>query len=148
MSFTYKYPRPAVTVDAIIFRNNGNKYEVLLIQRGQYPFEGMWAFPGGFVDMDETLEDAAIRELEEETNLKNIPLNQFHTFSKVDRDPRGRTIATAFWGILNYNQEARAGDDASKVSWFSLDKLPPLAFDHSDMMKMAFESLPFLNLTD
>ena len=141
MSYTYKYPRPAVTVDMAVFRETGNTTELLLIQRKHDPYAGRWALPGGFVDMDETVEEAAARELYEETNLKDIPLEQFHVFSKVDRDPRGRTISVIFTGILKGEQEVRAKDDAQEARWFPLDKLPPLAFDHDEIVEMIKKKL-------
>lgn len=146
MSYTYKYPRPAVTVDAVIFRKSSETWEVLLIQRGQPPFKGGWALPGGFVDMDETLEEAIARELEEETALKKIELHQMHAFSALDRDPRHRTISVVFWGILDNHQKAVAGDDASAARWFGINNLPELAFDHDEVIQMAVEVLnPTIN---
>lgn len=139
MSFTYKYPRPAVTVDIILMRNS---IEILLIQRLNGPFKNGWALPGGFVDMDETLEDAALRELEEETGLYDIELKQFKAYSKVDRDPRGRTISIVFSGIANHEDKAIAGDDAKNVQWFNINDLPELAFDH----EMIIEEFCDLNL--
>ncbi len=141
MSYTYKYPRPAVTVDMAVFRETGDTTELLLIQRKHDPYAGRWALPGGFVDMDETVEEAAARELYEETNLKGVPLEQFHVFSKVDRDPRGRTISVIFTGILTGEQEVRAKDDAQEARWFPLDKLPPLAFDHDEIVEMIKKKL-------
>ena len=141
MSYTYEYPRPSVTVDAAIFRKSGKDYEILLIQRGAEPFKGGWALPGGFMDMDETVEEAVIRELEEETALKNIELKQLHAFSALNRDPRGRTISVVFWGILEDGQNAIAGDDASDTKWFKIDNLPLLAFDHKEVIKMATKVL-------
>jgi len=135
MTYTYKYPRPAVTVDIAIVRKVNETYELLLIQRKYNPFAGKWALPGGFVDMDETVEEAAARELYEETNLRGIPLEQFHVFSKVDRDPRGRTISVIFTGLLSNKQEIRAKDDAQETQWFPLDKLPKLAFDHAEIVE-------------
>ena len=96
MAYTYKYPRPALTVDAAVFRKTGTGFEILLIQRNNPPFEGGWALPGGFVDMDETLEDAIIRELQEETSLTDVTLKQLHAFSTPGRDPRGHTISVIF----------------------------------------------------
>lgn len=142
MSYTYEYPRPSLTVDAAVFRDGGkNEFEILLIQRDRPPFEGNWALPGGFVDIDETLERAVARELEEETNLKSIELEQLHSFSALDRDPRGRTISVVFWGILKNNQQAQAGDDARSARWFPIDQLPDLAFDHTDVVEMAIRKL-------
>ena len=137
MTYTYDYPRPAVTADIIIIRKTNSKQHVLLIERGNPPFEGMWALPGGFLEMDETLEDAALRELEEETGISGVQLRQFHTFSKVDRDPRHRTITTVFIGYADAKtMEPKAADDAAKAQWFPLDDLPLLAFDHKEVMAM------------
>lgn len=139
MSYTYAYPRPAVTVDAVIFRIHNDQREVLLIERGHPPFEHQWALPGGFVDMDEDLETAVARELEEETGLKNIPLHQLHTFGAPGRDPRHRTISVAYWGIEEAHQTLQAGDDAQNARWFLLDKLPETAFDHNEIISLAQE---------
>jgi 8-oxo-dGTP diphosphatase len=137
MNYCYEYPRPAVTADIVVINTFDNQPEVLLIERKHPPFEGMWALPGGFLDMDETLEDAALRELQEETGITGIKLEQFHTFSKVDRDPRHRTITTVFIGYADENTASpEAGDDAANARWFPLDKLPPLAFDHGEVMEM------------
>ena len=144
LSYAYQYPRPALTVDAAIFRKNKTDLEILLIQRKYPPFKGGWALPGGFVDMDETLEHAIARELEEETALVNIELIQLHAFSTPGRDPRGHTISVVFCGILNHNQIAKAGDDASKIKWFNINKLPELAFDHSDVIEKAIHKF-YLN---
>ena len=128
---SYKYPRPAVTADALVFRINAGSAEVLLIKRGHPPFEGMWASPGGFINMDETPEEAAIRELLEETNLSDVELFQFHTYGAVNRDPRHRTIAIAYAGFLkNNNVQINGGDDAADAQWFNIHNLPELAFDH------------------
>lgn len=140
MSYQYKYPRPAVTVDMIVLRNQMS--EVLLIRRLHPPFEGKWALPGGFMDMDETLEEAAVRELKEETGLSGIELKQLHAFSALGRDPRHRTVSVAFYGVLENDQAfAKAGSDAKEVQWFRLDDLPPLAFDHDQIMKVARKAL-------
>lgn len=139
MPFTYPYPRPTVTVDCIVFQKLQDQYFVLLIRRGNEPFMGFWAIPGGFVEMDESLESAAIRELEEETGLKEIALEQFYTFGDPLRDPRHRTISVAYVGFAEDNQIPEAGDDAAEVGWFSMDDLPQLAFDHQKILQMAFE---------
>ena len=142
MNFCYPYPRPAVTVDAVVFREMERQWQILLIQRKNEPFLGMWALPGGFVDMDETLEESAARELSEETGLSGIHLKQLHTFSAVDRDPRHRTITTVFMGILqDHSKSPMAGDDASAAAWFLISQLPTLAFDHKEVIEMAIMKL-------
>ena len=135
MPYTYKYPRPAVTVDIAVLKKNGNGFEILLIKRKFDPFADMWALPGGFVDMDETIEAAASRELFEETNLSGIQLEQFHVFSELDRDPRGRTISVVFIGLHTDQQEVIAKDDAKEACWYPLNELPELAFDHGEIIK-------------
>lgn len=140
MKHCYDYPRPAVTADILIFKKINNRYFVLLIERKHPPFEGMWALPGGFLDMNETLEEAALREFQEETGITGVNLNQFHTFSTVDRDPRHRTITTVFIGYANEKTAIpKAGDDAANAEWFDLEKLPSLAFDHEMIIEMAKE---------
>jgi 8-oxo-dGTP diphosphatase len=147
MSYTYEYPRPCVTVDAIIFSEFADEWKLILIRRLNEPFKGMWALPGGFVEMDETLEEAVIREVQEETGLSKIDFRQLHTFSKVGRDPRHRTITTVFIGFASKDAlNPVAGDDANEIGWFSIDRLPDLAFDHEEAIKMAIESqLPKLS---
>ena len=141
--YTYDHPRPAVTVDIAIFRPIKGNFQVLLIQRGQEPFQGMFALPGGFLDPEETLEDAAHRELQEETGIENIPLLQIHTFSAPNRDPRGRVISTCFGALLEsaIDVKVQAGDDAQTVDWFFLRELPPLAFDHELIIQTAIDTL-------
>ncbi|MDI3526711.1 MAG: 8-oxo-dGTP diphosphatase [Tenuifilum sp.] len=144
LMYSYPYPRMLVTVDTVIFKVNheGNPNYVLLIQRGNEPFKGRYAFPGGFPEMDELLVQAAKRELEEETGLKNIELRQIGAFDELDRDPRDRNIAIAFWGIAPPNcPTPKAGDDAAKAQWFKLGELPPLAFDHEKILKAALNCL-------
>ncbi|MEI8049101.1 MAG: NUDIX hydrolase [Bacteroidota bacterium] len=137
MKFCYEYPRPAVTADIVILKTTNNQRSVLLIERKNPPFEGMWALPGGFLDMDETLEQTAIRELREETGISGVELKQFRTFSKVNRDPRHRTITTVFIGHATHTTATPvAGDDAAKVQWFDLSDLPPLAFDHGEVLEL------------
>lgn len=132
MPYTYEYPRPAVTVDAAIFRDNGEGPQILLIQRGNPPFEGMWAIPGGFIDIEEPLEDAAKRELHEETGIHNVELHQYGVYGKPGRDPRHRTISIAYAGFLENNgMKAQASDDAADCRWFLIDELPDMAFDHN-----------------
>ncbi len=136
MEYTYKYPRPAVTADCVVMTNEPQP-KVLLIQRGADPFKGAWAFPGGFMNMDETTEQCAVRELEEETGLKVSTIHQIGAYSNVDRDPRGRTITVAYLAIVDSQKEVKGQDDAAKAEWFPIIDLPHLAFDHYDIMKDA-----------
>ena len=133
MEYTYKYPRPAVTADCVVITKEAEP-KVLLIQRGADPYKGCWAFPGGFMNMDETTEQCAIRELEEETGLKVSTVRQIGAYSKVDRDPRGRTITVAYLAIIDKPAQVTGQDDAAKAEWFPLSALPELAFDHADIM--------------
>ena len=128
---TYKYPRPAVTVDAILISEQNS---VLLIERGAEPFLGKWALPGGFIDMDEEVEEACKREVEEETGLKVESLKQFKAFGDVFRDPRHRTISVVFYAFLKNEPIPQAGDDAAKAQWFPINQLPELAFDHAQIL--------------
>lgn len=144
MPYTYTYPRPALTVDCLIFYPYNNQWHILLIQRKNEPFAGQWAFPGGFVDMEETLEQAAARELQEETGLSGISLKQLHTFSEPGRDPRGHTVSVCFYGFTNTNNnQAQAADDARQAEWFPLSALPALAFDHSHIIRYAKAAIPW-----
>jgi 8-oxo-dGTP diphosphatase len=136
MEYTYKYPRPAVTADCVVISKESEP-KVLLIQRGNEPYKGCWAFPGGFMDMDETTEQCAIRELEEETGLKVSSLQQIGAYSKVDRDPRGRTVTVAYLARVDAPVTVIAQDDAAQAKWFPLSALPPLAFDHEEIMRDA-----------
>jgi len=137
LNYTYEYPRPAVSADIAVFRQNTDKLQVLLILRKHPPFQGMWALPGGFMEIDETLEETASRELEEETGLKSVELKQFRTFSQVDRDPRKRVVTTVFYVTVPLENDAvKGGDDAEKAEWFDLDNLPPLGFDHSQIIDL------------
>lgn len=133
MTYTYKYPRPAVTADCIVITEETDA-KVLLIQRGDEPYKGCWAFPGGFMNMDETTEQCALRELEEETGLKVAELHQIGTYSKVDRDPRGRTITVAYLAVIDEPISVVGQDDAAKAEWWPLSALPQLAFDHDEIM--------------
>lgn len=138
--YVYEWPRPMVTVDAVVFAEVQGKVKVLLIKRRQEPFVGKWAFPGGFIELDEELADAVVRELEEETGLTGVALEQMHTFGKIGRDPRGRMITVAFIGIVGPdNMEVQPGDDAAEAEWFDIDDLPEVAFDHADVAEMAIQ---------
>ena len=140
--YTYKYPHPAVTTDCVVFGMDGAKLKTLLIERGNEPYKGCWAFPGGFLNMDENATQGALRELAEETGLKLEHIKEFGTFSDVNRDPRERVISIAFYALININKvDVEGGDDASKAQWFALDEVPPLAFDHDLMLKKAQQQL-------
>ena len=136
--YTYPYPRPAVTADCVVIGQEADgRRQVLLIRRGHEPYKDCWAFPGGFMEMDETLEQCALRELKEETGLTPTgDLIELKSFSTVDRDPRGRTITVAFL-IETPLTETKGQDDAAEARWFPLDDLPPLAFDHQEILKVA-----------
>ena len=140
MAYTYKYPRPALTADCVVITKEATP-KVLLIQRGNDPFKGCWAFPGGFMDMDETTEQCAIRELKEETGLTVQEVKQIGTYSKVDRDPRGRTVSVAYLSLVDHPIEVQGLDDAANADWFPIDQLPPLAFDHANIMRDAIEQV-------
>ncbi|GET25700.1 NUDIX hydrolase [Prolixibacter sp. NT017] len=135
MSYTYQYPRPAITVDAIVTAERNGEQWVLLIRRKAYPFEGKWALPGGFVNMDETLAESCQRELEEETALTGVALKQFYTFDAVDRDPRARTISVVFTGQIPEPVPVKGGDDALEAEWFPIISLPEMAFDHREIIQ-------------
>ena len=139
-NFCYKYPHPSVTADCVIFGFDGVDIKVLLIQRGIEPFKGKWAFPGGFMKIDETAEECAKRELEEETGLKNAAVEQFYTFSDVNRDPRERVITVAHYALVRLS-EVKGGDDAASARWFAMDEVPSLAFDHDRILRMAVNRL-------
>ena len=138
MAYTYKYPRPAVTADCIVITREAEP-KVLLIERGDEPFKGCWAFPGGFMNMDETTEQCAIRELEEETGLLISDMHQIGAYSKVDRDPRGRTVTVAYLAIIDEPVAVTGQDDAAKAEWWPLSDLPHLAFDHYDIISYGQE---------
>lgn len=138
--YCYRYPHPAVTTDCVIFGFDGERLQVLLIERGIEPFKGRWAFPGGFIKMDETAEEGALRELKEETGMEKAFIQQFHTFSNPLRDPRERVITIAFYALVRI-QEVKGGDDAASARWFPLDEIPALAFDHDHMLRMATQRL-------
>lgn len=129
----------------MIFGTDGNEVKLLFIERGIEPFKGMWAFPGGFLDMKETTLECARRELFEETGLKEAFLEQLGVYSDVDRDPRGRTITIAYIALVPLS-DVRGGDDAAKAKWFSLGELPELAFDHAKILADALDYAKQKNL--
>lgn len=140
LKYHYKYPHPSVTTDCVIFGFDGTKMRVLLIERGIEPYKGRWAFPGGFLNMEESAEVGAMRELREETGLKGAYIKQLHTFSDPKRDPRERVITIAYYALVRL-QEVKGGDDAAKAEWFALDEVPALAFDHDLILRMALQEL-------
>lgn len=140
--YQYKYPRASITVDSLVFMKENDALMLLLIKRKNDPFKDCWAFPGGFLDMDETLETAVGRELEEETCLKGIEFTQLKTYSSLDRDPRGRTISTAFIGFTTLdNCQVKGADDAAEAKWFNTNNLPSLAFDHKEIIEDALKRI-------
>lgn len=139
--YCYDYPRAMLTVDMVVLRKTDSKTEVLLIRRLNDPYKDHWALPGGFIEMKETLEKSAYRELEEETHITEINLQQLKTYGDPGRDPRGRTVSVVFGGFLQSKQEALAGDDAAETNWFPVEKLPPLAFDHQKIVEESIELL-------
>lgn len=142
MAHTYEYPRPNMTVDAVVFGLDDEDLKVLLIQRDLPPFEGQWALPGGFVRIDETLEQAAKRELREETGLANVYLEQLFTFGDLDRDPRERTVTVAYYALVNLrDHRVQAATDARNAAWFAVEDVAKLAFDHFRILRTALERL-------
>jgi 8-oxo-dGTP diphosphatase len=140
--YNYEYPHPAVTVDIVIFTIRDGRLKLLLIRRAGEPYRGKWALPGGFVEMDEDLEQAARRELEEETGVSGVYLEQLYTFGRPDRDPRERVITIAYYALIPSDKlQLRAATDAEAVGWFGMEELPPLAFDHSEIFAMAHQRL-------
>jgi 8-oxo-dGTP diphosphatase len=138
MSFTYQYPRGALTVDCVVFGLDDDELKVLLIQRDLPPFEGDWALPGGFVRVDESLADAARRELREETGLARVFLEQLYTFGQVDRDPRERVVTVAYYALVNLrDHRVQAATDARDAGWFGIHDVPSLAFDHAEILETA-----------
>jgi 8-oxo-dGTP diphosphatase len=142
MPNTYRYPRPALTVDCVVFGFDEGELKILLVQRDLEPFAGRWALPGGFVRVDEALEDAARRELREETGLGDVFLEQLFTFGEVDRDPRERVVSVAYYALTPVaRQEVRAATDARAAAWFAAADLPSLAFDHDRIVAAAVARL-------
>ena len=141
--YNYEYPRPALTVDCIVFGLDAElELKIMLIQRDIPPFQGQWAIPGGFVRMDETLEQAALRELQEETGIHDVYLEQLYTFGDLGRDPRDRTVTVAYYALINLvEQEIKASTDAREAEWFALSQIPELAFDHGKILQKAIARL-------
>ena len=146
--YQYKYPHPAVTTDCVVFALDGNQLKLLLVERGFEPYKGHWAFPGGFMEIDESAETGALRELQEETGMTQAAIHLFHTFSTPGRDPRERVVSVAFYALTRMQQVCGA-DDAARARWFTLTELLdslaqstlPLAFDHREMLLRAIEAL-------
>ncbi|MGD2146226.1 MAG: NUDIX hydrolase [Anaerolineae bacterium] len=145
----HDYPHPALTVDVVLLATGNGNLQVLLIQRHGPPFEGRWALPGGFVELGESPEDAASRELEEETGVRGVRLEQMRAFGDPGRDPRGHVVTLVFWGLLDGDRApgqppcpVEAGSDADVARWWSIGGLPPLAFDHADILAYALRYLP------
>ncbi|MGD1920145.1 MAG: NUDIX domain-containing protein [Pleurocapsa sp.] len=143
MNYSYKYPKPSVTVDCVVFGlDDAQKLKILLIQRGISPYEGKWALPGGFIKLDESIEAAAVRELKEETGIDRVFLEQLYTFGEVNRDPRDRIITIAYYALINIGEYTiQARTDARNAEWFSAKELPDLAFDHQKILGVAKQRL-------
>ena len=142
MAYTYQYPHPAVTTDMVIFTIRGQQLELLLIRRRDDPFQNYWALPGGFVEIDEDLETCAQRELEEETGITGVYLEQLYTSGAPNRDPRERVISVAYYALVPPDRiNIRAASDAKEVAWFDVKQLPLLAFDHAEIVAMAHQRL-------
>ncbi len=142
MPHTYRYPHPAVTTDIVIFTIRQDELKVLLIKRALPPFKGEWALPGGFINLQESLEQGARRELEEETGVSGVYLEQLYTFGQPDRDPRERVITVAYYALIPSDKiEIRAASDAEGVSWVGMQELPKLAFDHPEILQTAYQRL-------
>jgi 8-oxo-dGTP diphosphatase len=133
---------PSLTVDCVVFGYGDEALQVLLIQRDLEPFAGRWALPGGFVHIDETLDDAARRELEEETGVADVYLEQLYTFGAIDRDPRRRIVSVAYYALVKLSDHrVKAATDARDAAWHPVGRTPPLAFDHAEILRVALERL-------
>ncbi len=140
--YSYEHPHPAVTVDIVVFTIRDSQLKLLLIRRAYSPYKGKWALPGGFVDMNESLDEAASRELLEETGVSGVYLEQLYTFGKPKRDPRERVVTVAYYALIPSDKmKLQAATDAEAVGWFGMDELPKLAFDHADIVKMAHQRM-------
>lgn len=134
MMYTYKHPRPSITVDVVAFTIKNDHLSVLLVKRAKHPFRGSWALPGGFININEDLETAAMREFVEETSIKGAYLEQLHTYGNPDRDPRGRVVSIAYIALLPYEKPC-GKSDATLAEWYPINHLPELAFDHADIIR-------------
>ena len=143
--YSYEYPRPALTVDVVIFTLREGQLHVLLVQRAEKPFSGMWALPGGFVKMEEALDEAAYRELEEETGLQQAYLEQLYTYGDPKRDPRGRVVTVAYFALIPADAPilTEGSSEVSKAGWFPIERLPRLAFDHAEIISYALRRLRY-----
>lgn len=142
MKFSYEFARPALTVDCVVFGLDDDGLKILLIERALAPFKGRWALPGGFVRVDESVDDAARRELSEETGLEKVFLEQLYTFGTPGRDPRERVVTVAYFALVRLSDHrVHAATDARQALWFELDDLPKLAFDHDQILEMAHDRL-------
>lgn len=140
--FCYPHPHPAVTTDVVLFTIREEKLQLVLVRRRNPPFQGCWALPGGFLDLKEDLEACALRELREETGITDVYLEQLYTFGRPDRDPRERVISVAYYGLVPSDKLAlRPSSDATEAAWFPYGELPPLAFDHREIVEKAHERL-------
>ena len=144
LPYKYQYPHPAVAADCLVFGYDGNSLKILLIRRKNDPYKGYWAVPGGFSNMDETIDETAKRELREETGLEGSDVELYGVFSKPDRDPRERVIGITYLTIIRL-RDAVGGDDAEKAQWFDINDLPELAFDHAQSVELAKQHLKELN---
>ncbi len=138
--YQYKYPHPAVTADCVIFSFNDSALQVLLVERGEEPYKGHWALPGGFMLQNETIDQCAKRELKEETGIENAYMRQFHVFSNPNRDPRERIMTVAFYALAPM-EKVVGGSDSNDAKWFNIDELPELAFDHKDILDYALNEM-------
>lgn len=138
--YSYRYPHPAVTADCVLFCYEAGRLKVLLIERGNEPYKGCWAFPGGFMNMDETAEQCALRELREETGVVLSQVRQLGAYSAVDRDPRERVVSVVFYAVVDWMQ-AEGDDDAAQARWWDVDAIPTLAFDHSIILHDALQRI-------
>jgi 8-oxo-dGTP diphosphatase len=143
--YSYEYPRPALTVDVVIFSLREDRLHVLLIRRAEKPFAGMWALPGGFVNIDESLDEAAYRELGEETGLRDAYLEQLYTYGSPQRDPRGRVVTVSYFALIPADAPllAETSDEISEADWFPVDEIPLLAFDHAEIIAYALRRLRY-----